>query len=585
VITCKQLVDDSCVEIRFAREVKDLHGAKVSYSLDGKSYRPCAMYRGRDTDSMLECSFWEWNQAVDCGNLKFNGRPHTVYWHLYLNGLHEHKGTVHVRVEALRGDEITTWNETVTLRPGRAVFLNDWKTYVGNQTGWKAQNDSLAVEPKVEVSPVRIPVGVAGRYDVYIGIGWGTFAARLKISDEANRYPFVAPINRPEFQDKSNKEILWKTAELRKDSAIEICPTFLTVREPQVSPFGAVRYIKLVPARKKAAPQPRWADKKLALYFEPWSWAFCYGLNERRQMREALSLYREMGADEIHSQYIRFGSQAIYYSRIAEHHDKGEMLGDEGVRSPGPTEMVRKMDVLRECVDICRELGLTHYANAGLTNCYPGSELEDRISREHPDWRDGSILRFNRPETRDYAAGVIREYVEWGTDAVAVDCMRYPYHHTEEDLLALFAEIHKAIVEQAAGRTVPLTARIPAGDITYFRVFERLARQGIVQCVIPSGLMHREPWLSLKPYLKWRDHGCRIYGVIDGWLGHMGTFNNCQISLHRNPRDIREDITRFFHEGADGIFVYQADQHMADAVNRMVFDWNHWPAGRASGKR
>jgi hypothetical protein len=73
---------------------------------------------------------------------------------------------------------------------------------------------------------------------------------------------------------------------------------------------------------------------------------------------------------------------------------------DDGVFSSGPEEMVRALDALRESIDICRELGLTHYANAGLTACYPGTDFEDRISREHPEWRDGHILRFNRPGKR-----------------------------------------------------------------------------------------------------------------------------------------------------------------------------------------
>lgn len=577
MITCKQLLDDAFVEIRFARESGNLYGAKVSYSLDGKEYRPCAIFRSRDVDGLLECSSWEWNQALQYGNLKFDRRTHTVYWHLYLNGLHQHKGMVKIRAEALRNGEIVVWDTEVNLRPGRAIFLNDWKTYVENQPGWKVQGDTLTVEPKGDVSPLRIPLGVAGRYTISIAIDWCTLAARLKLSNEDKSYPFHAPINRPEFMYKCNKEILWKTAELQKDTAIEICPTFITVQEPQISPFGTIRYIKLTPARKKPASRSLWSDKKLALYFESYSWAFNFRLRDRRQMREAMSLFQEMGADEIHSQYIRFGSQAMYHSRIAEHHDKAEAIADEGVRCPGPTEMVRSMDVLRECIDACRKLGLTHYANAGLTCCYPGTELEDRISREHPDWRDGEILRFNRPETRAYAAAIIREFIEWGTDGVTIDCMRYPYHHTEEDLLAMFEEIHNAILDQAAGRTIPLTVRIPFGDVTYFRAFERLARRGIIQCVIPSGLMNRESWLVLKPYLKWKDHGCRIYGLIDGWQGLLGSFNNCQISLHRSPRSIREDIIRFFNEGADGIYVYQADQHLADALSRPAFDWRHYP--------
>ena len=574
MFSCKQLINDAFVEIRFAREVKNLYGAKVSYSLDGKTYQPCAIFPAKDADGMLECSFWEWNQAVDYGNLKFKGKPHRVYWHLFLNHLHKHKGTVHVRVEALLDDEIVTWDNTANLRPSRAVYLNDWKSYVGEQAGWKAQDDgSLSIEPKTEVSPLRVPMGVAGRYDIHMAIGWCTFNAMLKLSNEEVSYPFNAPINRPEFMFKCCKEILWKTAELRKDSAMEILPTFLTVHEPQVAPFGAIRYIKLVPVKKKSPPRSPWADKKLALYFEPYSWAFCYSLRDRRRMREAMSLYQEMGADEIHSQYIRFGSQALYPSRIAELHNKTEAIADEGVRCPGPTEMVRSMDVLRECIDACRTLGLTHYANAGLTCCYPGTELEDRFSREHPDWRDGDILRFNRPETRAYAAGIVREFVEWGTDGVTIDCMRYPYHHTEADLLSLFEEIHNAILEQAAGRTIPLTVRIPYGDVTYFRAFERLARKGGIQRVIPSGLMHSEPWLTLKPYLKWKDYGCEVYGLIDGWLGHLGTFNNSQIALHRNPRSIREDAAHFFREGADGLYVYQADLHLADALTRPVFGW------------
>ncbi len=578
MITCEQYIDDAFVELRFAPEAGDLNGAKMTYSLDGKSYRSCAIYRGRDVDSLMECTFFEWNQAVDFGNLKFNGPPHPVYWNLYLNGLHRHTGPIHLRVDALRCHDVVTWNRVLDLRPSRAIFLNDWKTYINNQSGWKIHGDSLTVEPKIDASPIQIPAGVTGQFDIYLGIGHGILYSLLKISDEPNRYPLLTYGNRAEFQDKLHKEIHWKTAQLREGSQIEISLIPTTVREPQVCPFGSIQYIKLVPAKKKTTPRSSWTNKKLALYFEPYSWAFNLGLQDRWRVREAISLYREMGANELHNQVLRFGSQTLHHSRIVEHHAKGALLGDEGIFSDGPARMVQTLDVLRESIDICRELGLTHYANAGLTNCYPGTDIEDRISREHPDWRDGEILRFNRPETRAYASAIVREFIEWGTDGVTIDCMRYPYHHTEEDLVALFTEIHKAIIEQAAGRTVPLTVRIPYGDITYFHAFDRLIRQGIVQCVIPSGLFQRESWLTLRPYLKWKDHGCRIYGLIDGWLIHLGTFNGCQVSLNRNPRDIREDITRFFNEGADGIYVYQADLHMADPFTRMIYHWNNWPA-------
>ncbi|HQL65710.1 MAG TPA: hypothetical protein PLS78_07625 [bacterium] len=63
---------------------------------------------------------------------------------------------------------------------------------------------------------------------------------------------------------------------------------------------------------------------------------------------------------------------------------------------------------------------------------------------------------------------------------------------------------------------------------------------------------------------------------MDGWLTHLGSFSNSQISLYRYPSDIKYDIRRFFNEGADGIFVYQADGYCADPFTRTALDWKNW---------
>ena len=566
MFTCRQLGDTGFVEIRLPRNASVLYGAKISFSSDGGAYKPCAIYRGKDADSLLECSFWDWNEAVRFGNLKFNGRPWPVYWNLYLSGIHEHQGAVSIRVELLREAGTEVREERIELVPCRAVFLDDWTPWVAECSGWRVTDGSLSPEEGKDVAPVRILPKLKGRYAVHFGVDNGTLFARVRMSDEPNRCPLLATRNRLEFEFKRHKEILWKVVDLKPDSAIEIAPVAHTIREPKSSPFGSIRYIKLAPvgrSRSRSRKSP-WQDKKLALYFEPYSWAFVHGLSERWQLKEALSLYREMGADEVHSQIIRFGSKTLHHSRVAERFDAGMTAGDDGTLSPGPAAMVRSMDVLKEGIDVCRELGLTHYANAGVTCCYVGSTMEDKISREHPDWRTEDCLRYAHPETRAYAAGVIREFVEWGTDGVTIDCMRYPYYQTEDELLALFREIHEALSAADPDRKVPLTARIPAGDITYFRAFAKLAQERVVQCAIPSTLFMRKPLFSLRPYLKWKDHGCCIFGIIDGWdAGNM----------LRNPSDIRKDTTRFLKEGADGIFVYQADLHCADAFTRTALNW------------
>lgn len=576
MITCRQLINEAFVEIRFAKEVDALHGAKVSFSTDGQEWKPCVIYRGIDPESLLDCSLWEWNEGVQFGNVKFTGKPRPMFWQLYSNQLHAHHGTVHIRVEALRESGVETWTSTLELVPSRSVFVGNWQEWLPANTAWKEVDGCLTIEPGKDAPAIRVSPKLKGRYNVRVGIRTGTVIAHLRASGEPCGYPFWAERYHPEFADKWNKEVPWKTVELTRDSVIEISAAEVTVRQPKLYPFGTIQYLKFVPARRATRKKSPWADKPLALYFEPYSWAFYYKLHERRLVKETMAWYRDLGATEVHNQVIRFGSRALHHSRVAERFTGSNFMADDGTFSSTPAEMVKSLDVLRESIDACRELGITHYANAGLTNCYPGTDFEERISREHPGWRTGNVLRFSHPEVRAHVAGVIREFVEWGSDGVSIDCMRYPYHHTEEELLAIFREIHTAITSAAGGRKVPLMARIPCGDVKYFRVFEQLARESIVQRIVPSTLFMRGPLFSLKPYLKWKDYGCQVFGLIDGWLTYVAEFAHFQLQLNRNPWDIREDITRFFREGADGIFVYQADWHGADPFTRDTLDWRKW---------
>ncbi|MGC9066600.1 MAG: hypothetical protein ACP5JO_08290 [Candidatus Ratteibacteria bacterium] len=573
MVNFRQLKNEAMVKLSF--EKFRICGARISYSIDGKALIPCSIFLEDSADRLLESTFWEWNQAVQFGNIKFRTKTHPVYWNLYLNGLHHYSGNIKIYVEMLdESGTIKTFEKILTLEPSCAILINDWKKFL-NDDGWEVIDGCLTFVPQKGPSKISIKPEVSGRFKVYFGLKYGIIHMRVGISDEKIRYPFIAERTRPEFQNKNQKEIFWKTVNLSADTAIEISPTSITVRQPDLYPFGSIAYIKLVPESENQSTSSSWKDKVLALYFEPYSWAFFYDLDTREKVREAMILFKEMGATEVHTQVIRFGSKALHYSKVVESHDKGAMMGDDGTFSPGPTVMVRSLDVLRETNDACHCLGIRHFANAGLTNCYPGTDLEEKISREHPEWRTTNILRYNIPETREYAVEVIKEFVDWGNDGVSIDCMRYPYHHTEEDLLQLFHEIRRAM-DGISNTKMPLTVRIPANDIVYYRVFEQLVKENIVQCIIPSNLMTRYPIFSLKPYLKWKDYGCKIYGIIDGWLIHVASYFNFQLSLHRFPSDIKTDIKRFFKEGADGIFIYQADLYCADPFTRNALNWKTW---------
>lgn len=578
MVRFKQMTDAALCEIRFLNCSDDIYGAKFSYSLDGVEWKDCCIFLGIDSDTLIESTFWEWNQAVRFGRVYFNGNVHTVYWNLFLNNLNQFSGKIYTCVEILKKNSVQTFKNELVLKVSDAVIINNWQEYLP-EIGWEIVDNDCLTNVSGYEKPVFIKPAITGKYNVYFGIKYGIIHMFVKSPDEGIRYPFVAERNRPEFQNKFHKEIFWKTIELKKESVIEISPAPIQKREPEKYPFGAIHYIKFVPAREKQInilkTNLKWKNKTLALYFEPYSWAFFYNLDHKWQVEEAMKLYREMGANEIHNQIIRFGSKTLHHSNIVERHDKGAMMGDDGTFSPGPASMVRSLDVLKETIDVCRKLGMVHYANAGLTNCYPGTDFEERISREHPDWRTHNILRYNRDETRNYAAEIIKEFVEWGTDGISIDCMRYPYYHTEDDLIKLFYLIREKI-DKVSNKKIPLTVRIPASDVTYYRVFEQLVRKQIVQCVVPSNLLSRQPLVSLKPYIKWRDYGCKVFGIIDGWLTHIGSFFNFQLSLYRNPSQVMDDIKKFFKEGADGIFVYQADVYCADPFLRNTLDWRKW---------
>lgn len=97
MIACRQLVGEGFVEIRFAPGLREAYGARLSFAAEGEDCQPCAIYLGRDADSLLESTFYEWNQAVQCGNVRFDSRPPPVYWHLYRSGKHELAGRLRGR--------------------------------------------------------------------------------------------------------------------------------------------------------------------------------------------------------------------------------------------------------------------------------------------------------------------------------------------------------------------------------------------------------------------------------------------------------------------------------------------------------
>lgn len=591
MLQCRQMINEGFMEIRFTERATEVYGVQLGYRVaPDEVFRPCAIFPAIDADAegllgnSSVRSFWDWNEAVRSGIVRFNSRAKPLYWNLYLNGLHTHQGLVQLHVELLDRDGIVTHDLDVEFQPVKAAYVDNWAAILGADSGWSLENGHLTVLPGTKtVKPLVLKPRLQGRYKVWIGTpgepgSLGDLGILIRASDNPCRY-FLCKDYHPGLWLKT-VELPWKVVDFTPDLELEIGIGERKLQTLDLYPFGRLAYVKFTPAERiRRRSSPRWNDKKLIFHFESGSWPLTCGLSvcglsSPESVRQALWQLREMGADEVNTQVLRLGTVTGHNSCVVEKFKAGsKYVTDDGTVVDGIDKESAAFDLLRATIKFSRELGLFHYANAGMTVCYTGSALEDRFSREHPEWRHGDMgfLSYCHPETRAYAAAVIREFVEWGTDGVSIDCMRYPYGQSTDDLIALFTELSLAIRQAARGKRIPLAARIPDGNSVYFKAFDRLVREGHVHCVIPSTLA-TGPVHSLKPYLKWKNLGCRVYGRIDG----HNTFLWRSDAILFTPREIRSEIRRFFREGADGIFVYQADTYFADPFNRTAFDWRKW---------
>ncbi|MFA5860037.1 MAG: hypothetical protein WC955_13330 [Elusimicrobiota bacterium] len=583
VVTLNHNLESGFVNITFSKLKISCYGGKVTFSKDnGKTYNNCAVYPAEYGDtSVLYHSLWSWNEAVNYGNVKFNGKPTPLNWNLFFDSMHTYSGEVLVRVELITISGIEVMEQKVVLTPSKTVYFTDWKKVIPSGTPWIVPGTCLAVDKNKIVGtkpfePVKIRLGVEGRYRIFFGLPNGNMRLSTKLSGDKALHPFNIAGSRLEYNHKVKKEVFFREADLTKETVLELNMIPHGVRNPDICGFGKLAYLKLVPVVKhtKSTKKFGWQTKKLAVYFEPFSWAYMYGLTTRVELDDIIAQFKSIGVDEVHTQVMRFGTKSLHKSKILEANVDIPPIGDDHRGSPGPVEMRKSLDILKDTIESCNSAGLMHYTNIGLTNCYPGTPGEDKFSREHPEYRTKNILRYNRPETINYAASIVNEIVEdYDTPGFSIDCLRYPYYHTESELIALFERIIDVLEIQGKkrGKKVPFALRIPEGDITYYRALWHFVKSGKIEYVVPSSIHTRKPIYSLKPYIKWQKFGCKVYGRIDGWkeFAHDG-------GVFFNPKDIKEDIERYMKEGADGVFVYQADLHLVDAYTKHAIDKRNW---------
>lgn len=354
------------------------------------------------------------------------------------------------------------------------------------------------------------------------------------------------------------QEMLWRWARMDRQHLIL----------GQIETFGGyataqIDYVKFVPLSDQLWQAvndifPKRRDKIVAGYFEPYSWAFHERITRPVQHREPLSAFSQAGIQIIDVQLGRFGNKNVFESRIAEQL-VGETYGDPIGKIARPT--TNNVGLMQQYTNTCetemryaRELGMTFHANFGATNCYPGTPLEGKISREHPEWRRGSALRYEIPEVQEHILSVYREVLDIGAPGLSIDFCRYPEGIDKpETCNAFLRQLRRLTQEYAAkrNRPVPILIRFPAHGVRLSENFDYRTwiKEKLVDYLCPSNIQGRHMHFDIKPYLRaTKGTSVKLLPVVDGlsWgLAFPGPF------LWR--------VQQLYEAGVDGVYIYQAD--------------------------
>lgn len=343
------------------------------------------------------------------------------------------------------------------------------------------------------------------------------------------------------------------------------------------SPSG-IDYVKFVPLTDAvaAALASRYSgpcDKTVIGFWEPYSWSFHEDVQETWQHREPMTAFREARFTTVDCQVNRFGEKATFETRNSDqliHNTKGDALADESIpETDGVGKMQQYTNTLQSTLRYAKELGLGCHANFGASCCYVGSPIEGDISKQHPEWRYNDQLRYEVPEVREYAYGLVREALDIGAPGITIDFMRYSYVVADAETCNLFLRDLRGVVDEYGakrGRHIPILVQFPARAVLPPDAVERgswdlfdyatWAREGWVDILVPSNDDERTLHCDPTEYLAaTRGTRCKVMpNVTPAGLRPTGLY------LYR--------VNQLYDAGVEGMYVYQSDQLVTGSPER-----------------
>lgn len=548
-----------------------------SWSPLGKNdWRPAKVMPFISETALRLVSDEEWKDWFFQGRIKerrARGLKRTVIFNPYPEAQEQGKVAVDFRIQIQTHDGKVLSEQQCQVQADNSdvLYIEDWSQVMQKDAialgkveanerkwAWRTDLDNFVVtfgnalvgerwRDDLPLPQLTYPLNLRGWYAIFVCTPKG-YAIRARLTGDERTDVIWSP--RP-FQ-----EVLWRWSRMDRQHLV-----LKQHHSYQGYVTSQVDHVKLVPLSDEQVQalesQFGEADKIVAGYFEPYSWAFHEDLQEGLQHREPLLAFADARVSIVDIQIGRFGAKVVYESRLTDQLIY-ETIGDSIAGIVPKTSNVGRMqqftNTLQSESRYARDLGLKAHANFGATNCYPETPLQGEFSKQHPEWMRGGALRYEVAEVRQYILSLFREALEIGAEGISIDFCRYPEGIDKPETCNQFLRELKALREEFArlrGNPIPLLVRFPAKGVRLWQNFDYLTwvREGLVDYLCPSNIQGRHMHFDVTPYVNAvKGTNVKLLPVVDGlsWgLEIPGLF------LWR--------VRQLYDAGVDGVYIYQGD--------------------------
>jgi hypothetical protein len=522
--------------------------------------------------SLLPAEAWtQWRQGV-VEERRAAGLIRTVRLNPYPDAQVEGRVDLRLRVRVLspEGAEIASHEGAYAADNSDVLYVEDWSKLISTHAfstevqprKWQVRTAQEAAtggtdlfgtgESDVALPPVAYPLDLKGMYAVFActqpGYGvMGRFTGDERSDILSSR--------------RLGEEVLWRWTKMDRQHLVLDQSHGYTGYTP-----SQIDYLKFVPLDEATVealnlPYVQPVDKTVAGYFEPYSWAFYDDVRETLHHRKWLLPYRNARLQIVDIQIGRFGMKSVYETRLTDqliYGTIGDPIGD--VVQPVTTnvgKMQQYTNTLETELRYAQEMALRPFANFGAANAYNGTPLEGDFAKDHPEWLRGAHLRYEVPEVRAYALGLYREALEIGAPGVSIDFCRYPEAiDTAETCNGFLRELRALTQEFSARRGEPVTilVRFPGTGVRLHELFDYRTwiAEGLVDYLAPSNIQGRHMHIDMSPYLgAVQGTQVKLLPALDGLNWGLAW-----------PGMILQRVARLYEQGAEGLYVYQADARL-----------------------